>query len=71
MNETISKYVKGCIMCATSKPRNRKLSLYAPLPIPYHPWESVSMEFMEGLPMSRKVMITCMWLRIDLLRCEF
>ena len=71
MNATSSKYVKGCIMCATSKPGNRKLGLYTQLLVPSHPWESVSMEFMEGLPMSRKVMITCMWLRIDLLRCEF
>jgi len=54
MNETISKYVKGCIMCATSKPSNRKLGLYTPLPIPSRPWESVSMDFEGGLPMSIK-----------------
>ena len=54
MNETFSKYVKGCVLCATSKPSNRKLGLYTPLSVPSHPWESVSMDFMGGLPMSRK-----------------
>ena len=41
-------------MCATSKPSNRKLGLYTPLPVPSCPWESVSMEFVGGLPMSKK-----------------
>ena len=27
MNETVSKYIKWCVMCAISKPRNRKLGL--------------------------------------------
>jgi hypothetical protein len=54
MHETISMYVKGCTMCATSKPSNKKLGLYTPLPIPSRPWESVSMDFVGGLPMSRK-----------------
>ena len=54
MNDTPSKYVKGCVMCATSKPSNIKLGLYTPLLVPSHPWESVSMDFVGGLPMSRK-----------------
>ena len=41
-------------MCAKSKPNNRKLGLYTPLPIPSHPWGSVSMDFVGGLPKSRK-----------------
>ena len=54
MEETVSTYVKGRVMCATSKPSNRKLGLYTPLPVPSCPWESVSMNFMGGFPMSRK-----------------
>ena len=50
----MSKYVKGCIMYTTSNPRNRKLGLYTPLTVPSRPWESVSMDFKGGLPMSRK-----------------
>jgi hypothetical protein len=49
MNETISKYIKGCVMCATSKPSNRKLGLYMPLPLPSYPWENISMDFVGGL----------------------
>jgi hypothetical protein len=54
MNKTVSKYVKSCVMCATSKPSNRKLGLYTPLSVPSCPWESVSVDFVGGLPMSRK-----------------
>ena len=54
MNETVSRYVRGCTMCAKSKPNNTKLGLYTPLPVPSHPWESVSMDFVIGLPKSRK-----------------
>ena len=41
-------------MCATSKPNNRKLGFYTPLPIPSCPWESVSMDFFGEFPKSRK-----------------
>ena len=54
MNETVSKYVKGCVVCATSNPNNKKMGLYTPLHVPSHPWESVFMDSMGGLPMSRK-----------------
>ena len=50
MNKTVSRYVRGCTMCTKSKPNNRKLGLYTPLPISSHPWESVSMDFVGGLP---------------------
>jgi hypothetical protein len=53
MNETISKCVKGCVMCATSKPSNRKLGLYKPLPIPSQPWESISMDFVGSFFISK------------------
>ena len=53
-NEIVYKYIKGCVMCATSKPSNKKLGLYTPIPLPSCPWESVSMYFMGRLPMSRK-----------------
>lgn len=54
INETVSRYVIGCTMCAKSKPSNRKLGLYTPLPVTSHPWASVSMDFVGGLPKSRK-----------------
>jgi len=54
MNEIVSRYVKGCTMCAKNKPSNRKLGLYNPLPVPSHPWEIISMDFIGGLPKYRK-----------------
>jgi hypothetical protein len=41
-------------MCSTCKPTNRKLGLYTPLPILFHPWESISMDFLGGFPMSKR-----------------
>ena len=54
MKNIVTHFVKGCVMCSVSKPSNRKLRLYTPLPIPGHPWESVSIDFVGGFPMSRK-----------------
>ena len=54
MNEIVSRYVKGCYMCATRNPSNRKLGLYTPLPTPSHPWENISTNFVWGLLMFRK-----------------
>ena len=54
MVDSALHFVRGFSICATSKPSNRKLGLYTPLPIPSRPWESFSMEFVGGLPMSRK-----------------
>jgi hypothetical protein len=52
MKEIVTKYVKWCVMCYNCNPTNRKMGLYSPLPIPSHPWESISMDFVGGLPMS-------------------
>jgi hypothetical protein len=54
MKAIVTNYVKGCVMCSTCKPTNRKLGLYSPLPVPSHPCESISMDFVGGLPMSKR-----------------
>jgi hypothetical protein len=53
MKAIVTKYVKGCVMCSTCKPTNRNLGLYSPLPIPSHPWEIISMDFVGGLPITK------------------
>jgi hypothetical protein len=54
MKAIVTKYVKGCVMCSTCKPTNRKLGLYSPLPVSSHPREIISMDFVGGLPMSKR-----------------
>jgi hypothetical protein len=53
MKAIVTKYVNECVMCSTCKPTNRKLGLYSPLHVPSHPWKSVSMDFVGGLPMTK------------------
>jgi hypothetical protein len=53
MKEIVTKYVKGCVMCSTCKPTNRKLGLYSPLHVPSHPWKISSMDFVGVLPMTK------------------
>ena len=54
MNKTFAKYIKGCVMCSTSKPSNKKLGLYMPLLVPSRPWDNIYMDFVGEFPMSRK-----------------
>ena len=41
MQDDVTKYCRGCKLCCTSKPSNRKMGLYLPLPVPTRPWESI------------------------------
>ena len=54
MIDSLSRFIRGCSLCATSKPSNSKFGLYTPLAVPSHPWESISMDFVGGPLMSRK-----------------
>ena len=46
----VEKFIRACSLCAQSKPTNRKHGLYQPLPLPTRPWESISMDYISGLP---------------------
>ena len=37
MFDSVSRFIIGCSLCEISKPSNRKLGLYTPLPVPSHP----------------------------------
>jgi hypothetical protein len=50
----VARFIRRCVLCSTSKPANRKVGLYTPLPVPTRPWESISMDFLGGLPMTRQ-----------------
>ncbi|KAF5184174.1 Transposon ty3-i gag-pol polyprotein [Thalictrum thalictroides] len=53
MQGYVARFCKGYVLCSTSKPSNRKLGLYLPLPVPSRPWESISMDFLGGLPKTK------------------
>ena len=54
MLKSVSRFIKFCSLCEVSKPSNRKLGLYTPLPVPSRPWEIISMDFVGGLPFSKR-----------------
>ena len=54
MLDDVSRFIRGCSLCATSNLGNGKLGLHTPLLVPSRPWESISMDFVGGLRLSWK-----------------
>ncbi|KAJ1601592.1 hypothetical protein NDA14_004339 [Ustilago hordei] len=55
MTAWIADYVASCPVCARYKaPRHRPYGLLQPLATPDRPWGSISLDFIEGLPPSKK-----------------
>jgi len=54
MQEQLTNFVRGCVLCNTSKPRNWNICLYMPFQVPSIPWESISMDLFGGFPMNRR-----------------
>lgn len=51
MMDDVEAYVKSCLVCQLDKTeRKKEAGLLQPLPIPDRPWQSVSMDFILGLP---------------------
>lgn len=49
----VQEYVRTCDICQRCKPEhNAPPGLLQPLPIPNHAWETISLDFVEGLPKS-------------------
>ena len=54
MKKYIQKYVTSCDTCQRNKTaRHKPFGLLQPLPIPEHPWSSISMDFITHLPKSK------------------
>ena len=51
MRDDVEAYVNTCLVCQQDKLEQKSpVGLLEPLPIPDRPWESVSMDFILGLP---------------------
>ncbi|KAK1918625.1 hypothetical protein P3342_001674 [Pyrenophora teres f. teres] len=53
MSDNIRRYVRNCDVCGRTKPwREGTQGFLKPLPIPDQIWKEISMDFIEGLPIS-------------------
>ena len=54
MRRDVERFVACCMTCQKAKSRLNPHGLYLPLPVPSAPWEDISMDFVLGLPRTRK-----------------
>ncbi|XP_035816895.1 uncharacterized protein, partial [Zea mays] len=54
MRRDVISFVERCVTCHKAKSKLNPHGLYTPLPAPKIPWEDISMDFVLGLPMTRK-----------------
>lgn len=54
MRKDVERFVSRCIVCHHAKSKLNSPELYTPLPIPSVPWEDISMDFIAGLPRSKR-----------------
>jgi hypothetical protein len=54
LQQNVNKYIRSYTSCAIDKPSTKKQGLYTPLPTPSIPWESISMDYMSGLPSTKQ-----------------
>jgi hypothetical protein len=54
MRRDVERYVSRCTTCNKVKSRLNPHGLYMPLPLPSVPWEDISMDFVLGLPRTKK-----------------
>jgi len=54
MRRDVERHVLRCETCHKAKSRLNPHGLYTPLPIPSVPWEDISMDFVLGLPRTKR-----------------
>jgi hypothetical protein len=54
MSKDIKVFVKRCQVCQAAKGTDTNQGLYTPLPVLTTPWQDILMDFVVGLPASRK-----------------
>jgi transposase InsO family protein len=54
MRRDVERYVSRCTTCNKAKSRLNPHGFYMPLPVPRAPWEDISMDFVLGLPRTKR-----------------
>ncbi|XP_048628431.1 uncharacterized protein LOC125598279 [Brassica napus] len=54
MKKEVERVCSRCVVCKQAKSKVQPTGLYTPLPIPTAPWVDISMDFVLGLPRTRK-----------------
>ena len=54
MRKHVEKICSNCVTCKKAKSRVNANGLYTPLPVPNGPWTDISMDFVLGLPRTKK-----------------
>ena len=55
MKKIVERYVRSCVQCQRNKSKNDKvIGLLNPLETPSEPWETISMDFIVRLPITKK-----------------
>jgi hypothetical protein len=54
MRRDVVRFVARCTTCQKAKSRLNQQGLYMPLPAPSVPWEGISMDFVLGLPRTKR-----------------
>jgi transposase InsO family protein len=54
MRRDVERFIARCTTCQKAKSRLNPHGLYMPLPVPNVPWEDISMDFVLGLPRTKK-----------------
>ena len=53
-SKDVQRICDKCITCRKAKSRTQPYGLYTPLPVPKEPWVDISMDFILGLPRSKR-----------------
>jgi hypothetical protein len=54
LRQDVNKYIRSCTTYAIAKSSIKKQSMYTSLPTLERPWESISMDYMSGLPSTKQ-----------------
>ncbi|KAG7572494.1 Integrase catalytic core [Arabidopsis suecica] len=53
LKRDVERICERCVVCKHAKSKVQLHGLYTPLPIPTHPWNDISMDFVVGLPRTK------------------